>query len=364
MTDTLGVTMIPRRTVPLSDQDDRTRVPVVPLTRTFANGRELELVDEVLRSGRLHDGPMLRRFEERIAHVTGSAHTVATSSPVTALQLVAATSGWGIGDEVATSPFGAIGPSTIARVLGVTPAIVDIDPVTLGTDVNALAAAIGSRTRGVIAVDAFGWPTSPELLGTIARDHDVVLVQDVGGALGARSAAPITLISLDARSQVGVGSGAVLCTDDAALAQAWRELAASASIDCRLGDVAAAIGLAQLERLPRTIAMYELVADDYVRLLERVPGVEVPPVRSGDLARSWSRFWILLDDSEARDRVARQLSSSGVETEMPDPVEHGGASIATATGVAARALALPCWPQLSPQQQERIVATIHDAIEQ
>ncbi len=339
---------------------------MVPLARPFANGRELELVDEVLRSGVLDHGPMLDRFEQRFAHVVGSRHAIAATSAATALQLVAATSGWGNGDELVASPCATVASATMTRLLGVGVTCCDLDPVTLGIDVDALERVVGDRTRGIIAQDAFGWPVDHVRLTELAASRDAVAIVDVGGALAASGPVSVArLFTLSADVELTTGTGAVLCTDDDATAGAWRELAARASFDCRLGDVPAAVGMAQLERLPRTIALRELVAGEYLRLLERVDGIELPPARHESIARTWPRFWVLVDAAIERDRVRMALANTGIETGIPrvDRASLESAGLAVAADVAARALALPCFPQLSPQQQERVVASLADVVE-
>lgn len=338
----------------------------VPLARAFSNTRELELVDEVLRSGVLDCGPMLDRFEQRFAHVVEARHAIATTSAVTAMQLVAATAGWGSGDDIVQAPFGTVSPATLARTLGVTSTLVDADANTLGTDLDSLEAAIGDRTRGIIAVDALGWPVDVDTVARIVDGRDIVAIVDVAGALGAATRSSLTrLFTLAADVEVTTGTGAVLCTDDDALADAWRDLSARDALDCRLGDVPAAVGLAQLERLPRTIALRELVSAEYARLLRDVPGLTLPPVQVDGAARAWPRYWVLVDPSIDRDAVVEALRLAGIETRLARLEQPPGepSQLPVASDVAARALALPCFPQLSPQQQERVVAALVDALE-
>src|SRR5687768_1430946 len=93
---------------------------VVPLAQPFLNGREIELVTEVIRSGRLSLGPMLTRFETMFAEFVGTKHAVAVSSGTAGLHVAAITAGWGPGDEVITSPFTFVSSANIARYTGAT----------------------------------------------------------------------------------------------------------------------------------------------------------------------------------------------------------------------------------------------------
>jgi dTDP-4-amino-4,6-dideoxygalactose transaminase len=337
-------------------RDDR-----IPIAHAFANGRELELVDEVLRSGVLRDGAMLRRFEERFAHVTGSGHAVAIASPIAAMRLVATTSGWSAGTPIVVGAFATIRADVLEHVLGVHVVEVDLDASTLGVEPEALCAAVDATTRGIVVPDSFGWPAPIDRVREVAGEGCVV-VGDLGGVTcEPRARGAVRLYSLASGLELSTGTGAVLCTEDASVAATWRALAAPENLDCRLVETSAAIGLAQLERLPRSVALREMVAADYARLLAQVDGLSIPPAELGGAVRGWSRYWVLVDEPDRRDSTCAILASVGIETDVPTAsVELARCPVAR--DIAARAIGLPCFPQLSPQQQERIVATLAGAL--
>jgi perosamine synthetase len=365
---------------------------VVPLAQPFLNGREIELVTEVLRSGRLSLGPMLTRFEQNFAEFVGTKHAVAVSSGTAGLHVACITAGWGPGDEVITSPFSFVASANVARYTGATVQFADIDSQTLNLDPAAVEAAVGERTAGIIPVDIFGWPADMDAIGAIAAKHGLGMVEDSCEALGATyqgrnvgTAGCPSVFAFYANKQMTTGEGGMLCTDDDALAEQWRSLINQGRADSgqwlehdrlgynfRLSDVASAIGVAQLEKLPRMLAMRREVAAEYTRLLADVPGVTVPLADFDGNVRSWFVYCVVLDESIDRNDVMAQLTERGVQCKPYLPSIHlqpyfrelgfREGMFPVAESISARSLALPFFPQMSPQQQARVVDTLREVL--
>jgi perosamine synthetase len=366
---------------------------VVPLAQPYLNGREVELVTEVLQSGRLSLGPMTTRFEQMFAEFVGTEHAVAVSSGTAGLHVAAITAGWGPGDEVITSPFSFVASANIARYTGATVTFADIDEHTLNMDPAAVEAAVTDRTRGIVPVDIFGWPVDMDALDEIAGRHGLTMVEDSCEALGAKyrgrnvgaGTGWPSVFAFYANKQMTTGEGGMLCTDDAEQAEAWRSLVNQGRADSgqwlahdrlgynfRLSDVASAIGVAQLEKLPRILAMRQQVAAEYTRLLANVPGVTTPLADSGGNERSWFVYWIVLDEGIDRNAVMEQLTERGIQCKPYLPSIHlqpmyrelgfTEGMFPVSESISSRSLAIPFFPQMSPQQQERVVAELHDVL--
>jgi dTDP-4-amino-4,6-dideoxygalactose transaminase len=339
---------------------------VVPLAQPFLNGRELELVSEVLRSGRLSDGPMRTRFERAFAEAVGARHAVAVSSSAAAMRIAALDSGWSVGDEVVVSALAPAAAIDAVRRTGASVAFADVDAATRTLCAESVEAAISPRTAGIIASGTFGTPADLPTFDTIARVHGLALVEDASEAFGAlRSNRALldgatwpAVFAFDQDRQLAVGEGGMLCTDDPALARAWR-----ARIDhVQMSDVASAIGVAQLEKAPRMLAMRDHVAAEYARSLKGVTGVEAPPEAARGAVRSMLGYWILLDEGVDRDELVQSLHARGVECGTCTLAGDTAQDCPTAATIASRAVALPLYPQLSPQQQHRVVATLRDVL--
>jgi len=367
---------------------------VVPLAQPFLNGREIELVTEVIRSGRLSLGPMLTRFENDFADFVGVRHAVAVSSGTAGLHVAAITAGWGPGDEVITSPFSFIASANIARYTGASIRFADIDADTLNLDPLAVDAAVNHRTRGIVPVDIFGWPADMISLDTIARHNGLTMVEDSCEALGARFQGRMvgsgtgwpSVFAFYANKQLTTGEGGMLCTDDDDLAEQWRSLINQGRADTgqwlehdrlgynfRLSDIASAIGVAQLEKLPRMLAMRREVAHEYGRTLANIPGVTLPLADHDGNQRSWFVYWVVLDEDIDRDDVMAQLIERGIQCKPYLPSIHlqpmyrevgfTEGMFPVSESISARSLAIPFFPTMSPQQQARVAYELREVLD-
>jgi perosamine synthetase len=125
---------------------------VVPLSGPYLDGREEELVLDVLRSGRLSLGPAVDRFEEAFAAAVGAPYAAAVSSGTAGLHLLCVTAGIGPGDEVITTPFSFAASANCFIYEGAVPVFADIDPRTLNILPAAVEAAVTPRTKAIVAV--------------------------------------------------------------------------------------------------------------------------------------------------------------------------------------------------------------------
>lgn len=360
----------------------------IPLARAFTNVRETELVGEVLASGTLSQGSMLGRFEGMFADIVGAKHAVAVSSGTAGLHLASLSSNLGPGDELVTSPFAFVAGARLTRSTGVTVRYVDVDPDTLSLDAATLDAAIGPNTRAVMPVHSLGWPVDVAAIHAAVSERGVAVIEDAREALGAMvngarvgsSASVPSVFAFSASRQVTTGEGGMVCTDDDDLAAYWRTIVAQGRDDdrraldtdvlgysFRLSDVACAIGVAQLEKLPRMLALRREIAADYTRLLGGIGGLTLPHGDTDQHRRSWFAYVVLLDPAIDRDRVIAQLADARIESRpyLPNirlqPSFEPGA-LPVAESIAERSLALPLFPQMSPHQQERVAEALAAAV--
>lgn len=365
-----------------------TAVEHIPLAQPFTNIRENELVGEVLASGTLSQGPMLGRFEGMFADIVGAKHAVAVSSGTAGLHLASLSADLEPGDELVTSPFAFVAGARLARSTGVTVRYVDVDPQTFTLDADSLSAAIGPRTRAVMPVHSLGWPVDVAAVHDVAQARGVAVIEDAREALGAMvrgarvgSAAPIpSVFAFSASRQVTTGEGGMVCTDDDELAARWRTIVAQGRDDdrraldtdvlgysFRLSDIACAVGVAQLEKLPRMLALRREIAADYTRLLAGIGGLTLPHADTDHHRRSWFAYVVLLDEAIDRQRVIDHLAAARIDSRpyLPNirlqPSFEPGA-LPVAESIAERSLALPLFPQMSPHQQERVAEALAAAI--
>jgi perosamine synthetase len=366
----------------------------IPLARPALDEREEELVLEVLRSGRLSLGPMTERFERAFAEFLGVPDAVAVSSGTAALHLGVRQLGWGPGDEVITSPFTFVASANCLLYEGVKPVFVDVDPLTLDIDPEAAAAAVTERTAGLLPIDIFGWPAAWPELEALAAKHGLGVLEDSCEALGAVDSegrmvgtrGNFATFAFYANKQMTTGEGGMIVPTDPGAAERLRsERNQGRAVDMgwldhdrlgfnyRLSDIAAAIGVGQVEKLPTLLERRAAVAAAYAERLAAVPGVEAPLAARGREVRSWFVYVVRLADDVDRDAVIRALREQGIDSKSYLPSVHLFPHLAElgyregqfpiAEAASAHSLALPFFPALSEAQIERVCTELAAAVD-
>jgi len=365
----------------------------IPLARPFLDEREEELVLEVMRSGRLSLGPTIDRFEEMVAERVGAPYAAAVSSGTAGLHLLARAAGLGPGDEAITSPVSFAASANCFMFEGATPVFADVDRRTWNMDPAAVEAAITERTRAVVAVDMFGYPCELDEIRALCERHGLVLIEDAAEALGAEyRGRPVggngvsAVFGFYPNKQVATGEGGVVVTHSEeewklvrSLRNQGRDYDGGAwfhhvrlGFNYRWTDVQAAIGIGQLEKLDRLLAMRSEVAARYGRLLKNVD-VELLCPDDAEHRRSWFVYVIALPAGSDRDFVMAELRAAGIGTAEYVPCVHLQPYMREAYGfaegmcpvaedIASRTLALPFFPQLEAQDQERVVDALRRTV--
>jgi len=358
----------------------------IPLARPFLDQREEELVLDVLRSERLSIGWATERLEQLVCERVGAPHAAAVSSGTTALHLLAHLAGIGPGDEAITSPFSFVASANCVLYEGATPVFADIDPRTLNLDPAAVEAAITERTRLIVAVDVFGYPCELDELRAIADRHGVALIEDSAEALGAEyKGTPLgghgtqAVFAFYPNKQMTTGEGGVIVTHDAdewALLDSLRNQGRTDSggwlahgrlgWNYRMDELSAALGVGQLEKLDLLLSMRAEAASRYDALLAGADDIEGPLPDDDEHRRSWFVYVVVLPPGVDREAVIAELGAEGIETSRYFPVIHlqpymrdrfGFAEglCPVAEDISRRTLALPFYPQLTAEDQERVV---------
>ncbi len=367
----------------------------IPLARPELGEREEELVLEVLRSGRLSLGPMGERFERELAAWLGVEDAVAVSSGTAALHLGVRALGWSPGDEVLTSPFSFVASANCLLYEGAKPVFCDVDPETLNIDPSAAEAAAGERTVGILPIHIFGFPAAMPELEALATRRDLTILEDGCEALGAVDSegkrvgarGNLATFAFYANKQLTTGEGGVIVPTDAELAQRLRSERNQGravnmgwldhdrlGFNYRLSDVAAAIGVAQVEKLDELLAGRDRVAALYEGSLAMlgIEGLGAPMTGRGAERRSWFVYPVRLPAEIDRDATVARLAERGVAAKAYLPCIHlfphlrelgyVEGQFPVAEEASARSLALPFFPSMSEQQVERVCEALADSL--
>mgnify|MGYP001171609261 CR=1 FL=1 len=309
----------------------------IPLSQPDITQGEIDAVTAVLRSGRLSVGPHQDRFEQMLAQLAGRRHGIAVSSGTAGLHLALLALRIGPGDEVLTTPFSFIASTNVIVYTGARPVFVDIDPRSLNMDPAKVEAAITEKTKAILGVEVYGNPTHMDRLAKIAQQYEIPLIEDCCEAIGGYyKGTPIGgfgragVFGFYPNKQITTGEGGAIVTDDDNLAELCRSLRnhgrpvvpTSARVgndygtgsvlvherlgyNYRLSEIAAALGIAQLERLDAILDARRHVAAMYMRRLMDWQDLILPTIEYPD-EMSWFVFAIRLSDQFGqveRDRI-------------------------------------------------------------
>ena len=372
----------------------RTSLDAIPLARPLLEEREEELVLEVLRSGMLSLGPTIDRFEELMAERVGAPYAAAVSSATAGLHLLVHMAGIGPGDEVITSPLSFASSANCFLFEGATPVFADVDRGTWNLDPDAVEAAITERTKAVVAVDMFGYPCELDPLLELCERRGLTLIEDSAEALGAEykgapigSHGPPCVFGFYPNKQIATGEGGVVTTHSEQQWQLLRTLRNQGrsyegggwfnhvrlGFNYRWTDLQAAVGIAQLEKLDRMLALRSEAASHYAELLAGVDGVGLAPADDADHRRSWFVYVVELAPEIDRARMMVEVRERGVDVAEYVPCIHlltymreryGFAEglCPVAEDIASRTLALPFFPGIEPDDQEYVADALRSAL--
>jgi dTDP-4-amino-4,6-dideoxygalactose transaminase len=358
---------------------------VIPISKPLIGAEEQAAVQRVLASGVLAQGPRVAEFERAFADFVGAKHAVATSNGTTALHAALLAHGIGPADEVITTPFTFIASVNSILYTGARPVFVDIDD-RFNIDPRMLEAAITARTRAIMPVHLYGQPADMDAIMAIARDHNLAVVEDAcqahGAEFGERKVGTFGTgcFSFYATKNMTTGEGGMLTTDDADIAQRARRVInhgmrvryyhEELGYNYRMTDLAAAIGVEQLKKLPAFNARRAEHADFYNQLLADVPGLVTPtigPARTHVFHQYTLRVTPAFGHS--RDAVAEMLGEQGIATGVYYPVPVHRQAALQGLGIAAdrlpvaerfaeQALSLPVHPGITDRDRAFIVEAL------
>lgn len=367
---------------------------MIPITVVDVRDAE-PLVLDVLRSGAIAQGPMVRRFEERFAEVAGTRDAVAVNNGTTALVAALQVLNLRPGDEVITSPFTFVATLNAILEAGATVRFADIARHDFAIDPDAAAAAVGPRTTVLMPVHLYGQTADMGKLAPLASEHGLHIVEDAAQAVGAsfagRKAGSYGLgcFSLYATKNITTAEGGVITTDDDATAERLRVLRNQgmraryqyemAGHNYRMTDLHAAVGLPQLDKVDQLAAARQHNAARLSEGLADVSGLEVPRVSPGR-EHVWHQYTVLVSPHArlSRDELAAALTERGIGNGIYYPKlvfdydcyrEHplipttDPAEFPVAQSVAAQALSLPVHPALSESDVDTIISTVREVLD-
>ncbi|ROO51236.1 perosamine synthetase [Micromonospora sp. Llam0] len=362
-----------------------------PVARPSLTELEERYVVDALRSGWISSqGPYLAEFERRLASRCAAAAAAATSNGTVALHLVLAAAGIGPGDEVVVPALTYVATANAVAYCGARAVCVDVLPQTWCVDPAAVRAAIGPRTRAVVAVDLYGHPADYPALRALCDRHGLLLVADAAESFGATldgrpvgGLADATTFSFFGNKVITSGEGGGVTTSDPAFADRMRLLRNQGmdprrryyfpvlGYNYRMTNLCAALLCAQLDRADEIIARRERVIAGYEEQLADEPELARQPVAPGVRRAPWMAAFLVgaETDPTSRDALARGLDRLGVDSRpffvpIPDlPAHHDpAANCPVAADLSRRGINLPTYAELAEAEVKTVAERVRTAL--
>jgi dTDP-4-amino-4,6-dideoxygalactose transaminase len=380
--------------------------PFLPFALPDIGDAEIAAVTEALRSGWVTTGPKTKQFEQAFTeYLGGGLESIAVNSATAGLHLALEALGIGPGDEVIAPSLTFTATVEVVRYLCADPVIVDVDPVSMNIDPARIRAAITPRTKAIMPVHYGGLACDMDEILAIAREHGLRVVEDAAhalpttwkGTLVGQLASDVTVFSFYANKTMTTGEGGMVVTRDAGLAArmkvmrlhginrdafdrftsktpAWYYEVVAPGFKYNLTDIASAMGLQQLTRLPGFVERRQFLAAQYRERLADLPLVLPADAPAGDV-HAWHLYVIRLapEAKPNRDEVIQALSDRGIGTSVHYVPLHRQPYWRDRYGLSAdqfphsdaayrSMISIPLFTAMSDADQTRIVDALHEIL--
>ncbi|WP_201746957.1 DegT/DnrJ/EryC1/StrS aminotransferase family protein [Limnohabitans sp. TS-CS-82] len=339
-------------------------------------------IDAVLEHGQYIMGPEVKELEDKLAAFTGAKHCITCASGTEALLMSLMALGIGPGDEIVTTPFTFVATAEVIVLLGAKPVFVDVEPDTGNINAALIEAAITPRTKAIMPVSLFGQTADMDAINAIAAKHgNLPVIEDAAQSFGAtykgRQSCNLSTIgctSFFPSKPLGCyGDGGAIFTNDDALAQAMREIRVHGQsqryvhtrvgVGGRMDTLQCAIVLAKLERFEWEVQQRHVIGERYNQRLDQagIARIQQRPERTS----VYAQYTVMVSNREA---LQKRLAEAGIPTAVHYPVplneqpayKHLCCPDCTpvAQQLAKRVMSLPMSAEITPEQQQYIVATL------
>jgi len=379
------------------------RESFLPFALPDTGEAEVAAVSEVIRSGWLTTGTKTRAFEAAFAKYVGAKHAIAVNSCTAAMHLALDALGVKAGDRVLTTPYTFAATAEVIRYVGAHPLFVDVRPDTLNLDVERVADALArERVAAIMPVHIAGEPCDLDALREVAGD--IPIIEDAAHALPTRlgerligSLSTFTCFSFYATKTLATGEGGMLTTDDDGAAErcrimslhgisrdAWKRYTAEGSwayeivapgYKYNLTDVAAAIGLVQLDKLEAMWRRRVEIARRYDAAFAPCPELQIP-ARGDDNQHAWHLYMLRVDNARlrgGRDVFAQELRKKNIGISVHfiplhlhpyyrETYGYQPEDFPVATREYGREISLPIYSRMSDADVEDVIAAVLDTV--
>lgn len=367
---------------------------MIPVNKPLIGEDEIRAVVRVLRSGVLTEkngaGPSVVQFERLFSKYVGTKYAVALNSGSAALHAALLAANIGKGDEVIVPSFTFVATAEMVAMTGARPVFADIDPQTYCIDPEEVEALVTDKTRAIIPVHLYGLTARMDSIMEIARKHNLIVVEDAAQAHGAEfrgdkagKLGDMACFSFYGTKNMTTGEGGMITTDSLEFVDTVRSIrnhgetreydSARLGHNFRMSEVAAAIGIPQLLKLPKFLAARKRNAGLLLDKLGNVKELQMPNVPEG-FDHSWYVFTARLKGANAakRDNIVKKIREKlvGATVYYPKAIHQfqyyresfGSVKLPKTETATRQVFSLPVYPGIRESDIDYIVDVVKEAL--
>ena len=372
---------------------------MIPYGRQTIEEDDIQAVVDVLRSDYLTTGPKIAEFEKMVADYVGAKYAVAISNGTSALHAACFAAGIQPGDEVITTPLTFAASSNCVLYCGGTPVFADVDLKTYNIDPEDIRRKITDKTKAIIAVHLAGQPCDMDEIHKIAKEHDLLVIEDGAHALGSvykgkkvGTLSDMTTFSFHPVKPITTGEGGMIVTDNEELYQKmmlfrshgitrdenlmtrndgpWFYQQLDLGYNYRITDIQCALGCSQTKKLDRFLARRKEIVARYNEAFADCENI-ITPYQLPETESGWHLYIVQVKNCD-RKKVFESLREQGIAVNVhyipvylhPYYQEHGYKDVhcRNAEEVYSHIISLPLYPTLTEEQQQYVIETLKHVI--
>ena len=290
----------------------------IPVNEPLLIGNEKKYLEECIDTGWISsEGPFVKKFETEFAKVITRKYGISVCNGSVALDVAIAALGIGSGDEVIMPTFTIISCATAIVRAGAMPVLIDSDKDTWNMDVEQIEEKITKRTKAIMVVHIYGLPVDINPILQIAKKYDLFIIEDAAEVIGQTyynkpcgSFGDLSIFSFYPNKHVTTGEGGMIVTNNKELAEKCKSLRnlcfqpqqrflhEELGWNFRLSNIQAAVGLAQLEQLDKSVIRKREIGNRYISNLKNLFSVQLPQLKTNYAENIFWVFSIVLVDDK------------------------------------------------------------------
>lgn len=357
---------------------------MIPIAKPLIDIEEKNKVIEVMDTGMLASGKYVTEFEEKFASFIGAKHGIALSSGTTALHVAFEAAGIGSGDKVITTPFTFIASSNSILYSGARPVFVDIDANSYNIDPDSIRKELEKdpTIKALLVVHLYGLSCDMDPIMDIVKEYNLILIEDCAQAHGAKykgqnvgTFGDISVFSFYPTKNMTTGEGGIILTDNDDIMKRSRMLLNHGSkeryyheilgYNYRMTNIAAAIGLSQLEKLPEFNKQRQNNASYLTSNLKDLDWLTVPTF-SDEYEHVFHQYTIKVNN---RDKFANYLKKNGIGYGIHYPLPayrqplykdlgYDELNLKAVEEASKKVISIPVHPALNSNDLDKIIKVI------